>query len=139
MSDLRRLGILLPLLISLRTPLIVSALCLILLGLLEPLFAVLMQPFLDETLIAKEAQSLYLYPALIILLFIVKGVVEYLSKVASGYLVTTIVTSLRARIFACALRLPFSEIEDQSTARLLGRLINDVQQIGNVFTHLWGF
>ena len=136
-SDLKSLAVLIPILKRLKVPILLSAASLMLLGLLEPLFAVLMEPFLDESLIGQEPTALYLYPLLFILLFVVKGAVEYVSKVSGHYVVTAIVAELRSRLFSCELRLSVREIETQTNGRLLGRIINDVNQIGNVITQLW--
>jgi len=136
-NDFEAIGILFPILKSMKIPIAISALSLLVLGGLEPLFAVLMEPFLDETLIKKDPENLYVYPLLIVGLFVVKGIVEYVSKVSSQYVITAVIARLRSQLFACELRLPLLELESQTNGRLLGRVINDISQIGNVITQLW--
>ena len=50
---------------------------------LEPMLPALMQPLVDDSLIAKDKQAMMWVPLALLAVFVVKGLAEYVAKVVS--------------------------------------------------------
>ncbi len=74
----------------------------------EPLFPALMKPLLDKGFSGAPRDNLYLAPLAIIGIFLVRGVLGYLSSYAFAWVANRVITDLRSQMFARLVRLPAS-------------------------------
>lgn len=100
----------------------------------------LFKPLLDKGFIDKDAHFLAILPALIIGLFLVRGIGNVLSTYFMGFISKKIVMVLRGQMFAHIMRLPARFFDHSASARLLSKLTYNVDQIvqatGSTFTIL---
>ena len=64
------------------------------------LTAFLVKPVLDKIFFEKNAQMLYLIPVGVILLYLVKGIFEYLQAYLMGYVGQRVITDIRNLVFS---------------------------------------
>ncbi|MFA6700282.1 MAG: lipid A export permease/ATP-binding protein MsbA [Thiomicrospira sp.] len=103
----------------------------------EPLMPMLLKYLVDDSLIAQDPTMIKLVPALILLVFIVKGLAEYASKVASSWVAHKAILDIRAQMFAKINRLPLQTHHDYSTGHLLSKITYDVPQVANSLSEAW--
>jgi len=104
---------------------------------LEPLFPALMQPLVDESLIARDSESLWRVPLLIVLVFLGKGIADYVGTVASKSLAQKTVADLRSLIFIHQLDLPMAHHKAEDSGRMLSRITYDTAQVGEAVSSAW--
>lgn len=89
----------------------------------------LFKPLLDKGFIARDAHFLAVLPALIIGLFLIRGVGNIASTYFMGFVSKKIVMIFREQIFAHIMRLPAKFFDQSASAKLLSRLTYNVDQI----------
>ena len=102
-------------------------------------FAALMKPLVDDGFVNKNPDTIRLVPPLIIGLFIVRAIANFMSEYSISWIGRKVTFDLRNAIFSHMMRLPSGFYEANPTGRLISRLIFDVEQIsasvtGAVFT-----
>lgn len=75
--------------------------------------------------------SLALVPLLFVMLFLIRGVLGFLSEYAATWLSSRLVMDLRMAMFARVLQLPVSFYDQNPTARILSRVAYDVSSVTN--------
>lgn len=93
----------------------------------EPLFPALMKPMLDGKF--SEGGRLWYVPVAIVCIFLVRGVLSFVSDYAMAWISYRVVQDLRNAMFARLVRLPTSYFDDQSSGALMSKISYDV---GNV-------
>jgi subfamily B ATP-binding cassette protein MsbA len=136
-GDLAKLRLLLGYIWPHKKGVLVSAFSLVCLGVLEPGFAALMEPLMDEAFIAQRPHSLIVYPLLLVGLFIIKGLAEYISKVSAGYVVLVVTANLRSILFRSILELPLTAFREEGNGRLISRIMHDMAQVSTVISQIW--
>ena len=104
---------------------------------MEPLLPALMAPLIDESLIDKDPSSLIQIPLLIVAVFVVKGISEYVASVSSQYVAHRTVADIRSEVFAVQLDLPMVDHDTEEGGRLLSRITYDVTQVGEAVSTAW--
>lgn len=104
---------------------------------MEPLMPALLKPLIDKGLIAKETSTITQIPFFILAIFFVKGVAEYVSKVASEWVAHKAILDIRAEMFAKFNTLPLSKHDEFTTGKLLSKITYDVPQVGNSLSEAW--
>jgi subfamily B ATP-binding cassette protein MsbA len=104
---------------------------------LEPMFPALMQPLIDKSLIARQGASLWQVPLFIVLVFLLKGVADYVSTVSSQYIAQRTIADLRALVFAKQLDLPMAVHQREQGGRMLSRVINETALVGEAVSSAW--
>ena len=104
---------------------------------MEPLLPALMAPLIDESLIDKDPSSLIQIPLLIVAVFVVKGISEYVASVSSQYVAHRTVADIRSEVFAVQLDLPMVDHDTEESGRLLSRITYDVTQVGEAVSTAW--
>jgi subfamily B ATP-binding cassette protein MsbA len=135
--------------------------CLLVVGLGEGLIALLITPIFDRVLnpgapdsrlllirnpLTHEAiylnsflpSSIHsvgtLFSIAILIVFVGKGVAEYLGNVLVQHAGIAGVTDLRNQVYAKVIRQPIGFFQHQQTGRLLSTVINDVERVRNAFS-----
>ncbi|NCO81508.1 MAG: lipid A export permease/ATP-binding protein MsbA [Piscirickettsiaceae bacterium CG_4_10_14_3_um_filter_44_349] len=104
---------------------------------MEPLMPALLKPLVDDSLIAKDPDAILHIPLLIMLVFIIKGITEYISKVTSEWVAHKAILDIRAEMFAKMNRLPQQAHTDYTMGKLLSKITYDVLQVGNTLSQAW--
>ena len=81
----------------------------------EPAIPALMKPLLDGSFIKKDPDTIRLMPVLLILLFLVRGISNYISSVALSWVSGKVIKDLRTDMFSRLLTLPSRFYDDNPT------------------------
>ena len=98
-------------------------------------FAVLVKMFLDGAFVERDPRMLVYVPAGIIVLFLVRGVGDYLSVYAPGWVGRQVIKSIRGDVFARYLQLPVSYFDRNGVAQLLSRLTYNIELVAEAATN----
>ncbi|MDG6774912.1 lipid A export permease/ATP-binding protein MsbA [Thiomicrorhabdus sp. ZW0627] len=104
---------------------------------MEPMMPALLKPLVDDSLIGKDADAIMQIPLLIMLVFVIKGIAEYASKVTSEWVAHKAILAIRAEMFDKMNYLPQQAHHDYSTGKLLSKVTYDVPQVGDSLSHAW--
>lgn len=104
---------------------------------MEPLMPALLKPLVDDSLIAKDPEAILHIPLLIMLVFVIKGITEYISKVTSEWVAHKAILDIRTEMFAKLNSLPQQTHTDYTMGKLLSKITYDVLQVGNSLSQAW--
>ena len=91
--------------------------------------AYLIKPLLDEVFISKNVAMLKMIPALVLAIYILKGVFYFCQAYLMAFVGMTIVNELRVNLFSHIQHLSLSFFHKNSTGVLISRITNDVNLI----------
>jgi len=94
-------------------------------------YAWLMQPVLDDLFIAKDQTLLLVLPIVIMGVAVCKGLFGYGQAYLMSYVGHQLVAGVRQQLFGQFLRLPIPFHHANTSGRLLARVVNDVNEMGN--------
>jgi len=97
----------------------------------QSLSAYLVKPVLDSIFFQKDMTKLYIMPAAVIVLFLIKGTFEYLQGYYMGYVGQRVVTDIRNLVFYNMQRQPLSFFDKTPTGSNISRIVNDVSLVQN--------
>ncbi|MCM2340604.1 lipid A export permease/ATP-binding protein MsbA [Rhodoferax sp.] len=100
----------------------------------EPAFPAIMKYLLDRGFKTDDTRMVWLIPAGIILLFLVRGIFTFCTSYLMTWISTRLITDLRREMFAKVLVLPTQVFHEQSAGKLIARLIYDVGNITEAAT-----
>ena len=106
----------------------------IMLAATETALPALLKPLLDGVFVAKDAAVIRWTPVLILVLFIVRGLGEYVAQYALAWVGNRLVTDLRGIMFSKLLTLPARYYDDQASGNLISKLTFDVMQVTTAAT-----
>jgi ATP-binding cassette, subfamily B, bacterial MsbA len=98
-------------------------------------FAILVKKFLDGAFVERNPRFLVYMPAGIITLFVVRGVGDYLSVFAPGWVGRQVIKAIRHDVFARYLQLPVSFFDRNGVAQLLSRLTYNIELVSEAATN----
>jgi subfamily B ATP-binding cassette protein MsbA len=98
-------------------------------------FAILTKKFLDGAFVVHDPRMLYYVPVGIVVLFLVRGVGDYLSVYAPGWVGRQVIKSIRHDVFARYLQLPVSFFDRNGVAPLLSRLTYNIELVAEAATN----
>ncbi len=96
------------------------------------------QKFLNDAFDAQHPAPRYLLwfvPAMIIALFVLRGIGDYVSNYFTGYVGRQIIKAMRGELFAKYLRLPVAYYDRASSAAMLSRLTYNVELVAEAATN----
>jgi ATP-binding cassette, subfamily B, bacterial MsbA len=102
----------------------------------EPVFPALLQPLLDGSFVHKEGGLLGWLPALIVMVFLVRGFASYLSDYAIGWVANKVVMDLRNAMFAKLVRLPTHYYNAHTSGSVISKFTFDVLQLTGAATSM---
>ncbi|HEX9708014.1 MAG TPA: lipid A export permease/ATP-binding protein MsbA [Steroidobacteraceae bacterium] len=97
-------------------------------------FAFLVKQFLDGAFVERDSRMLVLVPGGIIVLFLVRGLGDYLSVYAPGWVGRKVIKAIRHDVFARYLELPVSYFDRNGVATLLSRLTYNIELVAEAAT-----
>lgn len=100
----------------------------------EPAFPAIMKYLLDHGFQATEARMVWLIPLGIVGLFLVRGLLSFVTSYLMTWISTRLVTDLRRRMFAKILTLPTQAFHDQSSGKLISRMLYDADNVNQAAT-----
>jgi ATP-binding cassette, subfamily B, bacterial MsbA len=98
------------------------------------MLAALMKPLLDKGFTGQAPQYLYLAPAAIIALFVVRGFFGYIAAYGLSWVSNQVIFDIRGKMFERLVRLPTSYLHDNPSSRLITRVSNDVNGVAAAAT-----
>lgn len=101
----------------------------------EPVFPAIMKYLLDNGFQTADPRMVWLIPAGIITLFVVRGFFSFCTSYLMTWISTHLVTDLRREMFAKILTLPTQSFQEQSAGKLISRLLYDVGNVNEAVTN----
>jgi ATP-binding cassette, subfamily B, bacterial MsbA len=112
-------------------------------------FGLLLKPLIDRGFTATAEHDIWIYPAAIVGLFIVRGIFTFLNSYAMAYIGNRVLNTLRVEMFDRLVALPTRYFDVHSSSSLVSRLVFEAQNVmqsttgvitsvvRNGFTCLW--
>jgi subfamily B ATP-binding cassette protein MsbA len=97
-------------------------------------WAAFLKYFLDGTFVDKDPRMVWIVPVMLVALFMMRGVGDFLQTYWPGFVGRKIVKTLRSEIFSRYLYLPVSFFDRQASGMLLSRLTYNTEQVANATT-----
>ncbi len=94
----------------------------------------LLQPLMDETLVAKEVETGKWIPLAFILIFIMRGLSGFATEASLGWIGRRVISDLRREVFGKFLTLPIKFFDSQPAGPLLSRLTFNVEMVAESVT-----
>ncbi len=117
-----------------RAALAAGILAMIVGGLADAALVKLTGPLVNELFVNRNRELAILLPLGIIAVFVVSGLASFTSGYMTHYTSNRVILDLRGLMFAKLLRLPPARFDDLTTARLVTRFTNDVNNIAAAST-----
>ena len=92
-------------------------------------FTALMKPLMDDGFVQRDAAAIKMIPPLIVLLFLARGVGNFLAQYGTAWIGRRVTFDLRDNIFRRMMYLPSRYYESGSSGGLISRIIFDVEQV----------
>jgi len=103
-------------------------------ALTEPLFPALMKPMLNEGFGGKSRESLAWIPAALIGIFLLRGLITFVTSYALAWVSNRILMDMRDAMFARLVRLPTNFYNNQASGALISRIAFDVNNVTSAAT-----
>jgi subfamily B ATP-binding cassette protein MsbA len=120
--------------------LVVAMVCMIFVSLLTAGEAVLVKNVVDDVFITKDTKLLLLIPIAVILLFLIKGILDYGQAYLMNFVGLRVVADIREKLYNHLQDLSLSFFTKMPTGILISRITNDVNliqaSVSNVVTAL---
>jgi len=100
----------------------------------EALLPALLKPFLDGTFVHKDDTVIRWAPALILAIFLVRGIASFVGVYAIHWVGNRLVMDLRNAMFGKLLTLPTRYYDDHPSGSVISKLIYDVTQVAAAAT-----
>ncbi|MEN8177522.1 MAG: lipid A export permease/ATP-binding protein MsbA [Pseudomonadota bacterium] len=101
----------------------------VVLAMTEPAVPVLMKPLLDGSFVEKDPEVIFWSPILLLLLFSIRGVMNFLSSIAFEWVSGRVVFDLRTHMIERILSLPNSYFDANSTGNIISKVTYNVEQV----------
>lgn len=96
--------------------------------------AALMKPLLDGSFVERNAATIQLIPILLIGLFVVRGIANFITNYGLRWIAGRVVKDLRESMFRHLLILPTGFYDQNASGQLIAKLVYDVEQVSNAAT-----
>jgi subfamily B ATP-binding cassette protein MsbA len=106
----------------------------VLAGLTEPLFPALMKPLLNDGFGGKDRAGLIWLPMALIGIFVLRGIITFLTSYALAWVSNRILLDMRDAMFERLMRLPTTFYNNQSSGTLISRIAFDVNNVTSAAT-----
>lgn len=102
----------------------------------EPVFPAIMKHLLDSGFRTTEARMVWLIPASIVLLFLARGVLSFVTNYLMTWVSTRLVVDLRRAMFDKLVGAPTQIFHTQPASQWIARLLYDVDNINQAATNV---
>jgi subfamily B ATP-binding cassette protein MsbA len=103
-------------------------------GLADASIVKLTGPLINELFVERNRELALLLPLGIVAVFLVSGLASFTAGFLNQWVATKVILDLRRAMFAKILRLPPSYFDEVTTARLVARFTNDVNNLAEAST-----
>ena len=103
-------------------------------ALIEASLVYLLEPLMDEALVARNLETAQWLPIAFIAIFIARGVAGYATEASLGWIGRSVISSLRREVFNKFLTLPARFFDDRTAGPLLSRLTYNVEMVAESVT-----
>lgn len=100
----------------------------------EPMFPALMKYLLDNGFVAKNKELTLLIPLAMVLIFLFRGLANFMGDYALSWVASRVVMDLRRAMFGRLLMLPTRFYDDQSTGAVISKVAYDVTNVSHAAT-----
>ncbi len=121
---------------SYRLVLVLSGIAMAVTALVEAGLAMLMEPLMDDTLLARDESIARWMPLFFVLLFILRGAAGFGSEYGLGWIGRRIIEKLRAQTFDKYLVLPASFFDVRSSGPLLSKMTYNIEMVAESATNV---
>ncbi len=105
-------------------------------ALVEVTMVWLVEPLIDEALVAKQLETARWMPFAFAAIFFLRGLTGFATEASLGWIGRSVISSLRREVFGKFLTLPTRFFEEQSTAPLMSRMIYNVEMVAQSVTNV---
>jgi len=102
----------------------------------EPMFPAIMKFLLDRGFKTDGARYVWLIPLSIVMLFMMRGVLSFVTSYLMTWVSTRLVCDLRQQLFCKVLNLPTQAFHDQSSGQLISKILYDVDNVNQAATNV---
>ena len=102
----------------------------------EPVFPAIMKYLLDNGFKTGDPRLVWAIPLGIVLLFVLRGILSFCTNYLMTWISTKLVADIRREMFAKILLLPTQLFHEQSSGKLISRLLYDVDNVNQAATNV---
>ncbi|MDB5934537.1 MAG: msbA [Massilia sp.] len=95
----------------------------------QPLLGKALELLLDKGFANKVDFNLWLVPAVLLTLFVMRGVFTFSTAYLNNWVMSRVLNDLRGMVFERLLRLPVARFHEESTGKIINTVIGDVRQV----------
>jgi subfamily B ATP-binding cassette protein MsbA len=95
----------------------------------QPLLGKALELLLDKGFANKVDFNLWLVPAVLVSLFVMRGVFTFSTAYLNNWVMSRVLNDLRGMVFERLLRLPVARFHEESTGKIINTVIGDVRQV----------
>jgi subfamily B ATP-binding cassette protein MsbA len=95
----------------------------------QPLLGKGLELLLDKGFKNKVDFSLWLVPAVLISIFILRGIGTFSTAYLNNWVMSRVLNDLRGMVFERVLRLPVARFHEESTGKIINTVVGDVRQV----------
>ncbi len=117
-----------------RVGFVVALVAMIVAAATEPLFPALMKPLLDQGFVEKSDFPLWIVPAGLIGIFVVRGAATFTSSYALAWVANRVLVDVRREMFERVMRLPAAQFEREASGLLISRIVFEVTNVSAAVT-----
>ena len=103
-------------------------------ALIEASLVYLLEPLMDEALVARNLETARWLPIAFISIFIARGIAGYATEASLGWIGRNVISSLRREVFNKFLTLPARFFDDRTAGPLLSRMTYNVEMVAESVT-----
>tara|TARA_B100000925_G_scaffold129025_1_gene96615 strand:+ start:87 stop:1841 length:1755 start_codon:yes stop_codon:yes gene_type:complete len=105
-------------------------------ALIEMTMVALIEPLMDEALVAKNIEATRWLPVAFIAVFLLRGISGFATEASLGWIGRGVISSLRREVFEKFLNLPVKFFEKNSNGRILSKMTYNVEMISESVTNV---
>ncbi|TAF80561.1 MAG: lipid ABC transporter permease/ATP-binding protein, partial [Curvibacter sp.] len=115
---------------------LLAVLCMVCTAATEPVFPAIMRHLLDSGFQTNDSRMVWLIPLSIVLLFIARGALSFLTNYLMTWVSTRLVVDLRRAMFDKLVDAPTHVFQTQPASQWIARLLYDVDNINQAATNV---
>ena len=102
----------------------------------EMIMVALVEPLMDETLVAKNLEASRWLPIAFIGIFVIRGFMGFATEASLGWIGRNVISTLRREVFEKFLTLPISFFEKRKKGSIISKITYNVEMISESVTHV---
>jgi subfamily B ATP-binding cassette protein MsbA len=103
----------------------------------QPLLGKAVELLIDKGFTQKVPFSLWLIPAVLISIFILRGIGTFATAYLNNWVISRVLNDMRGDVFERLLRLPVARFHEESTGRIINTVVGDVRQVVDMITSVF--